>query len=136
MTDWDAIRSLPVGTDLFHGTGSKEKFKMPHGPAFFSDTFSVGRYFATWHEGPKPRVLRFEVTSEIPRLVIIESKEDFDRLAESVGMEVGESTEERVDLVCSAGFDGWIIPNNYSDGADILLCDPAKWLKYVDEDRI
>lgn len=133
----DSIRSLPVGTVLFHGTASKEKFRIPKGPAFFSDAFSVGRYFATWHEGPKPRVIRLEVSDEVPRLALIEAKEDFDRLAESQGLDSApEDTESRVDLICGAVFDGWIIPNNYPEGADIMLCEPGRWLKYLDEEKV
>lgn len=130
--DDETIRSLPAGTELFHGT-SEKGFLIPRGPAFFGDTYSVARNFTSWHRGEHPRVLRFEVTEEIPRLALIESQADFDRLAEEAGLELDHGTESRIDLVCSHGFDGWIIPNNYPDGADIMLCEPSRWLKFLDE---
>lgn len=126
-------RSLPVGTDLFHGTSVKG-FKIPRGPAFFSDTYGVAKNFVNWHRGgKKPRVMRFEVTDEIPKLALIESKEDLEQIAEDLGGEVREDTQSRIDLVRMAGFDGWIIPNNYPDGADIMLLEPARWIKFLEE---
>lgn len=133
--DDENVRSLPVGTEIFHGTSAKG-FLTPRGPAFFGDTYSVAKNFTSWHRGEHPRVLRFEVTQEIPRLALIETKEDFDRLAEDLGLEDRGDTESRVEMVCGAGYDGWIIPNNYPDGADIMLCEPARWLKFLDEERI
>jgi len=127
------IRALPAGTDLYHGTSSPKSFLIPRGPAFFSDTYSVAKNFVSWHRGRNPRVLRFEVTEEIPRLVLIESKADFDALAEEKGVESAVDTQSRVDLVRYAGYDGWIIPNNYPDGADIMILDPAHWIKFLDE---
>ena len=127
-------RSLPVGTDLYHGTSSKG-FRIPRGPAFFSDTRSVATYFTTWHEGKHKRILRFEVQYEIPNLALIESKRDFDDLAEEAGMEA-RGTEELVDLIRVSGFDGWIVPNNYPDGADIMILEPDRWLKFVDEESL
>lgn len=125
-------RSLPVGTDLFHGTGAKG-FVIPRGPAFFSDTYSVARTFALWRQSKKPRVLQFEVTDEIPKLLLIESTEDFDKLAEEQGMDPVPDTEGRIRMVCNARYDGWIIPNNYPDGADIMVCEPARWIKFLEE---
>lgn len=127
-------RSLPVGTEIFHGT-SQKGFKIPRGPAFFSDTYSVAKYFVTWHKGKYKRILRLEVKEEIPKLALIESKEDFDKLAEEFGIEA-ESTEDRIDLIRMAGFDGWIIPNNYPDGGDIMILEPDRWLKFLDEERL
>lgn len=127
-------RSLPAGTELFHGTSTKG-FLVPRGPAFFSDTYSVAKYFTDWHQGKHKRILRLEVTDEIPKLALIESKEDFDNLAEEFGVEA-EDNESRIDLVRMAGFDGWIIPNNYPDGADILILEPARWLKFLDEESV
>jgi hypothetical protein len=127
-------RSLPAGTEVFHGT-SQKGFLIPRGPAFFSDTYSVAKYFTTWHQGKKKRILRFEVTDEIPKLALIESKADFDHLADEFGVEA-QDTESRIDLVRMAGFDGWIIPNNYPDGADIMILEPARWLKFLDEEML
>lgn len=127
-------RSLPAGTEVFHGTSAKG-FKIPNGPAFFSDTYSVAKYFVTWHKGKNPRIIRLGVTDDIPKLALIESKKDFDDLAEEFGVEA-EDTESRVDLVRMAGFDGWIIPNNYPDGADIMILEPGRWLKFLDEEAV
>jgi hypothetical protein len=135
-------RAIPAGAILYHGTSSPEKFRRPSGPAFFSDSESVARYFATWREGGggkkgRPRILRYEVVHEISHLALIESTMAFDDFSERVGYGGDpESTEERVDMVCSAGFDGWIIPNNYPDGADIMLCQPERWLVFIDESKV
>jgi hypothetical protein len=75
------------------------------------------------------------VQYEIPNLALIESKRDFDDLAEEAGMEA-RGTEELVDLIRVSGFDGWIIPNNYPDGADIMILEPDRWLKFVDEESL
>lgn len=126
-------RSLPVGTALFHGTSAKG-FLIPRGPAFFGDTYGVAKTFINQHKGGKAkRVIQLEVTEEIPKLALITEKTDFDRIAEEVGIEVGENTESRIDLVQMAGYDGWIIPNNYVDGADIMILQPARWLVFVEE---
>lgn len=130
------IRSLPAGTDLYHGTSSPKDFLIPNGPAFFSDNYSVAKHFVTWHRGRNPRVLRFEATEEIPSLALIESKADFDALSEEIGFDPVMDTQGRVDLVRTAGYDGWIIPNNYPDGADIMILEPAKWLKFLDEESL
>lgn len=125
-------RSLPIGTDLFHGTSTKG-FLIPRGPAFFSDTYSVARTFARWRKNGKPRVLQFEVTEEIPRLILIESKEDFETLAQERGLESTQALEGLIEMVCNARYDGWIIPNNYPDGADIMICEPSRWIKFLQE---
>lgn len=127
-------RSLPRGTVLYHGTGAPEKFLIPTGPAFFSDSRTVAKYFSTWNGGEKPRVLRYKVSSKIQKLALIESQQDFDNLSEETGCEPGQDTESLVAMVCGAGFDGWIIPNNYPDGADIMLCFPERSLKFVEEE--
>jgi hypothetical protein len=127
--------TIEAGEILFHGTSSDSEFEIPNGPAFFGDTFSVARNFSTWHEeGGDPRVLRFEVDKDIPNLALIESGKDFDRIAESLGLEPSGETQDRIDMVRDAGFDGWIIPNNYPDGGDILLFDPEKWLTFLDKE--
>lgn len=129
--------TIEAGEVLFHGTSSDSEFTMPHGPAFFGDTFSVARNFASWNEGGgAERVLRFEVKRKIGNLALIESAKDFNELADFLGMEHTADTQERIDLVRSGGFDGWVIPNNYPDGADILLFDPRKWLSYLDEEAL
>lgn len=135
--DEESVRSLPVGTDLFHGTSAKEKFDVPEGPAFFGDTVYVARLFVKRRRGPKPRIIRLEVTIEVPQLALIQSAEDFDRLAESQGLESGpKDVESLINLVCGSGLDGWIIPRNYREGADIMLCEPSRWLEYRAEEKI
>jgi hypothetical protein len=135
--DEETIRSLPEGTILFHGTSGEESFQIPRGPAFFTDDYGVARSFTTWHgDRENPRVLRFEVATEIPRLALIKSKETLDRLADEASMERTTDTRGRIEIVRFHQFDGWIMPDNYGNGADIMLFQPSRWLKFLDEESL
>lgn len=133
----EAIRSLPEGTILFHGTNAEESFEFPRGPAFFTDSYSIARDFASWHgDRGRQRVLRYEVRTDIPKLALVESEADMNRLADEVGMEPTKDTRGRIEIVSRHGFDGWIAPNNYPNGADIMLFEPLRWLTFLDEESL
>jgi len=130
-----ARQAIPKGADLYHGTNVEEDFRLPHGPAWFGDTFSVAKNFATYHsdEGP-PRVYHFRARRRISGLILIESKDEYDRQMDELAEKTGHSRNVRGDaeIVCDARLNGWIIPNNYPDGADIMLCRPEDWLEFID----
>ena len=44
----------------------------------------------------------------------------------------GRNVRGDAEIVCDARLNGWIIPNNYPDGADIMLCRPEDWLEFID----
>lgn len=115
------------GEILYHGTSSKENFDIPDGPAWFSRSEGVAKNFAGYHSGSFPRINKYLVIRQIPRLLTIFQKKDFENA-------LGEDypTWESNDLaqsVCEAGYNGWVIPNNYPNGDDIMLCYPEQWVK-------
>lgn len=124
------IRELPEGIELFHGTWGRSSFKTINGPAWFSDSFGVAERFAARYRDPK--VLRFTVRKSVPRLVEIGDFEEFIR-------SVDRSPRSEFDMrrfakkICNGRFDGWVVPNYYPDGADIMLCNPDKWLLFLGE---
>ena len=123
--------TLRRGKILYHGTNTQDEFDVPDGPAWFSDTESVAREFATWHgDSGRPRVLSFKLTHNL-RLARIDDVLDFDKATrtEDAVSEYADPTE-LANEVCR-GYDGWIIPTNYPDGADIMICSPSGWLERV-----
>jgi len=128
------------GTDLFHGTNSETIFEFPESPAWFSSSFSVARTFANFHvQQGEPRVHLFRVRTRIPKLLVIESKEQFDRLMDEMREATGEDTEDPRDLgrfLCKKDLNGWVIPDNYHDGDDIMLCQPRDWLEWRGEEFV
>lgn len=121
-------KELPRGLRLYHGTSVNEDFSVPTGPAWFSDAKVVADRFKKWHNGPRLRVLSFWVTDS-PKLFLVRARADFDEFEEQHDEELnGCGSEEMAEAVCRVGYDGWIIPNNYPEGADVMLCDPRRWL--------
>lgn len=121
---------LTRGLLLYHGTSVEDDFIVPDGPAWFSDSEDVAVRFSSWHDGGRPRVIGFEVV-DAPRLLLVRSTDDFTRFFENEngGDDCCGSPEDMAEVVCSRGYDGWTIPNNYPTGADIMLCEPSRWLR-------
>jgi hypothetical protein len=136
--------TIPKGTRLYHGTQAEESFRIPNGPAFFSDNEAVAHEFVDWHEAGGPRrVLTYRVTRPISRLWRIEGKTDMvaliQRIEEETGSESGLSGSEMAESVCDAAYgkwNGWNIPNNYDNGSDTMLCDPERWLAFEREELL
>lgn len=120
---------LKRGTVLFHGTSVDEDFDVPQGPAWFSNSEQVARYFANWHDGPNARVLTHTVTASVA-LPVIETDQDWRVFQQRVAITLGHDDSDYSDpnefaeCVCQAGLPGWTIPHNYPEGADILICRP------------
>ena len=130
-----ARTAIPKGTDLFHGTNVEEDFRVPNGPAWFGNAFTVAKYFATYHgDDGTPRVYHYRVKRRITGLLLIETREEYDRQMEQLAQKTGRSQDVHGDaeIVCEAGLNGWVIPNNYPDGADIMLCRPEDWIEFVE----
>lgn len=129
MRRWPPI----AGETLYHGTASEEEFEhdsdAPDGPAWFSDSASVARRFSRWHyrPGSSPRVLLYRVTQD-PELFVWEYEAQMDELLGENWRDM--AVPELADAICDAGYDGWIIPHNYPDGADIMLCEPSDFLSF------
>ena len=125
--------SLPVGTELYHGTQAPERFDVPRGPAWFSDSEGVADNFVRWNRvmgTPRPRIYTFEVVREIPGLALIETPAEMEAFVEVIG--VGGyglyGLRELAEAVCDhrwLDLAGWVVPYNYPDGgSDTMLCDP------------
>ncbi len=116
---------LPAGTLLYHGTDADfdERRETLHGPLWVSDSESVAEQFSSRNgqDGPS-RVITFETADDL-HLWHITGRDTFDEFEEHTGFDMCGSSGEMAEAVCDhLGLDGWIIPNNYMDGADIMLC--------------
>ena len=122
--------TLRRGIILYHGTSSDDDFDIPSGPAWFSDTESVARWFAKRNEDGRPRVITYRLIRNL-RLARIDGIVDFDKATgiEDAAREYADPTD-LANAVCER-HEGWIIPNNYPDGADIMICSPENYLVFV-----
>ena len=130
-TNIDQFIVLPKGTVLYHGTSIKDRFYDPIGPFWVSDSEEVASVFAKKDRsgGGKPRIYVFELAGDI-ELLWWESKADIEAWFEERGDEESAdmSPQELADAVCNEGYDGWIIPHNYTVGGDIMICEPSSVL--------
>ena len=133
------IRSpLRVGTLVYHGTSSDDRFTMPMGPAWVSNAPEVAEWFANrWLDDDgrggtsRPRVLTFRMKAS-PKLAMIDGDADWQNLMEwASDGDREQDINELAQALCQRGIDGWHIPNNYPEGSDTLLCEPEKFLEYV-----
>jgi hypothetical protein len=123
---WRKTEVVPKGTVLYHGTVQEFDPMDLQTPAWFSTSQSVAEHFMQARDGEEgqERVLQYRAVQPI-RLPRIDGREDFDAMGEKFGIEelmTGCSSEEMAEGVCSSVLPGWIIPHNYPDGDDILLC--------------
>jgi hypothetical protein len=130
------------GKILYHGTCASEDFEhedygTPTGPAWFSDGIEVAEYFKSWGSGPRPRILIYRVVRQ-PNLFKFRNMK---ALAELICLDEEDYVSEEnlenyepgyfVEKICAIGYDGWIIPDNYPEGADIMICEPERFLELV-----
>ena len=68
-------------------------------------------------------------------LVLFHDRRDISEFFEENGIEDSEhmGSGEMAEELCRLGYEGWIIPNNYNPGDDILLCDPDYVLESLPE---
>lgn len=116
--------TIKAGTILYHGTDCDdfdEEFDRLTGPAWLSSSKEVARHFATrsggW--GGTKRLIAYKLTEDV-RLPEITSSRQMQMFAEEHGICL-LGVEEMRESVEQAGIPGWVIPNNYPDGDDILL---------------
>lgn len=124
---------LRAGTELFHGTNCDEFDEANDvlcGPAWLSRSPQVAQYFATRSggRGGQARVIRYVLGEDIS-LPEITSPNDLAELAEAYSLEL-TGVEEMRSSIEASGLPGWVIPNNYPEGDDILLVD-TRTLHYV-----
>ncbi len=122
------MMTLPAGTVLFHGTDNddfNESDDTLDGPAWVSTSRSVAAYFANrsggW--GGVKRIVCYTL-AEALSLPEITTRADMLELAEEHDLSLGGAEEIR-DSIANSELPGWILPNNYPDGDDILIVDTS-----------
>lgn len=129
------MASIESGTVLYHGTSVEEDFQMLSGPAWVSTGRTTAEHFTSWHDEGHPRIYTFKVKKRITGLLNIQNQADMRLLRdylESQGLE-SEGIQEISSAICSLGFNGWHVPENYGSGeSDTMLCEPSRWLELKD----
>jgi len=138
------LSPIPKGTILYHGTNSDEEFDVPDGPAWFSTSQIVAEKFSAWHGdelSKNRRIIKYRVRNRIPKIVNIESNMDMEAIIRKIERweeELNEaSPTEIAETLCSAGYNGWNIPNNYGHRqSDTMLCVPDNWLDLISKEKV
>ena len=113
---WAKHHVIKAGTMLFHGTDDDDFHPSEiSGPAWFSTDNDVAEKFATG------RLLAYRLKADL-KLPLITSADEMDEFAEKFHIDRMSSEDVR-DSAKKAGIPGWIIPDNYEPGDDILICD-------------
>ena len=113
---WGKHHVIPVGTMLFHGTDDDDFHPSEiSGPAWLSTDNDVAEKFAGG------RLLAYRLKADL-KLPLITSADEMDDFAEKFNIDRMSSEDVR-DSAEKAGIPGWIIPDNYEPGDDILICD-------------
>jgi ribosomal protein S18 acetylase RimI-like enzyme len=115
---------------------------MPGGPAWFTRGLRAAERWAARNAyiGPR-RILSFRVAGQ-PRLLGLGENPGSDSWTRELLRRVHQVTgsepvflepylTEMAEHLCRAGFDGWYVEQGDFGGADIMLCEPARWLEYV-----
>jgi len=131
------VQAIAKGRLLYHGTSARQRFEELNGPAWVSDSEDVAVQFSNWNpDGGPRRVLTYRVYRTITGLARVETPQRMEWLFEEIGGDDGAGGIEMAETLCSSRYNGWIVPDNYGPGADILLCDPMDWLEYVSTKKV
>ena len=128
--------TLRAGTTVYHGTGEQfdERVEDLETPGWVSDSIDVAREFTSWNGGSDTRIIQYQTTSDMT-LLLINGRDDLFDLEDQYGIEI-DSPREMAEQICQQFHsDGWIIPNNYNSGADIMICN-SRPLKYMGTEKI
>lgn len=126
------MATIKAGTILYHGTDCddfEEGVDDLEGPSWLSSSKDVARHFATrdggW--GGTKRIIAYELTEDVllPEITSSSQLQTFAKEHDLCLLGV----EEIRKSIEQAGIPGWIIPNNYPEGDDILLAD-TRVLRY------
>ena len=114
---WAKQHTIPAGTMLFHGTDDDDFHPSEiSGPAWFSTDNDVAANFVN---GGRLLAYRLKTNLTLP---LISSAEEMQEFSERFHIDRSSSEDVR-DTAKRAGIAGWIIPDNYEPGDDILICD-------------
>lgn len=128
---WEQMYTLQAGTTLYHGSsnewdeGSDLAF-----PAWFSTNKNVANWFANRNGEGNPTIRTYRTTAPIELAEFVDSR-DIQGFRDMYQIEDGGDPNALAEGVCNAGFNGWIIPNNYRPGDDIMICDGSH-IQYVE----
>ena len=122
---WGPKTRLPAGLILFHGTSARFDHADIEGPAWFTTSKDVAEHFAERRRqgnGGKVRIMKFRLAVDLllPR---IENAREMNRFAELFQIDT-MGTEDMQDSMRRAHLPGWIIPDNYETGDDIMIAFP------------
>lgn len=126
---WKQSRTLDAGAVLYHGTSVDFHGSQIRAPVWLSDAENVARWFAL-RFGDAGRVLSYELTEAV-ELPAFSGKGQMQEFAETFRVDI-RGAETMRETIGPAPVPGWIIPDNYQTGADILLSD-VTMLQYKDE---
>jgi hypothetical protein len=131
--------TLAAGTVLFHGTDTddfEERSQTLDGPSWLSSSRSVANHFAVNRAGAGglKRIISYRLVRDIA-LFEITSSRGLQSFAQEHDFSPSSSESIR-EGVAAAGLPGWIIPNNYPDGDDILITDPGSILEYQETEYL
>jgi len=122
---------LEKGTVVYHGTNGKfDERGGLDSPVWITDSVETARHFARWKDDlGKPRLTVWEVYYPIKLAVLTE--EYLNYLGEYMMIDMMDGPHDVLQQLKLAGFDGWIIPDNYgTQQADICIGDSSA-LKHV-----
>lgn len=125
------------GTNLYHGSNAEWNGSNPNPPFWVSDSRDVAEWFATWKDDDgEPTLYTYQADHDLT-LVAMHDRSDMEEVAERLHLDGADDPTEFAEEICRhLGLDGWIIPNNYQTGADIMLCNPRQQLRMVDTDLL
>lgn len=116
-TVWNTTTTLPIGHILYHGTNEIFDDEDLIFPAWFSSSREVASHFAR-----SGRIYSYEVEAPIT-IPTISDRNEMKVFCEMFDID-RSSVEDIRDSMSKARLPGWIIPNNYQNGDDILLIHP------------
>ena len=140
--------TLPAGTYLYHGLTAEyidpDDFEAP---LWVSTAQEVAEWFRSGrtdhlkqykeYSSDEIDLYLFKTTQDID-LWAIYSRNELDDFSNYFDVYVAGNRydiEEVTDVLLNLGFDGWYIPNNYSNGDDILLADIST-LDFIEEIKL
>lgn len=135
MSNTDKM-TLKAGTVLFHGTDCDdfdESVDSLDGPAWLSTSRSVAEHFVNNRSGwgGRKRIVSYTLDADL-QLPEISSAREMAAFAEEHALDLS-GVEGIRESVQAAGLAGWVIPNNYPDGDDILIVE-TNLLTYRESD--
>lgn len=135
------------GESVFHGTASDANFTSLTGPAWVAKARDVAEHFARLrggspvkkHGGSCNRIIEFKAARPL-KLILIKDRKAWFRLLDFIHEDQTyfspSSAAQKAYDYLGRDFDGWIIPDNYHNGDDLLLFEPDSALEFVGQTYI